>query len=119
LRLRVRGAGPGQSPGTPNDPDGGGPARAADPMPPHLHDRANADIPPRGWRPADHEPRLVGDLVCRGPAPAPAGDSREVTGHIVARGYDAAPSGRPVIRGRGRCERDGERGNSQEPEMNK
>jgi hypothetical protein len=117
--LLMKVAWPGSIPGTPHDTDGVGHALAAGTMPPHLHDRANADIPPRGWRPADHEPRLVGDLVCRGPAPAPAGDSREVTGHIVARGYDAAPSGRPVIRGRGRCERDGERGNSQEPEMNK
>jgi len=88
-------------------------------MPPHLHDRADADIPPRAWRPADHETRLVGDLVCRGPAPAPAGGGGEVTGHIVARGHDAATSGRPVIRGRGRRERDGERSSSQEPEMNK
>ena len=88
-------------------------------MPPYLHNRADADIPPRAWRPADHEPRLVGDLVCRGPASAPAGGGREVTGHIVARGHDTAPSGRPVIRGRGRCERNGERSSSQESEMNK
>jgi hypothetical protein len=78
-------------------------------MPPHLHDRADPDIPPRALRPTDHEPGLVGDLVCPGPVSA---DSSEVTGHIVARGHGPTPSGRPKIRGRGRCGRDGERSGS-------
>ena len=65
-------------------------ALAARSMPPHLHDRADPDVPPRAFRPTDHEPGLVGDLVSRGPAPA---NGCEVTGRIVARGHGTAPSG--------------------------
>jgi hypothetical protein len=90
---RMKGAWQGSIPWSPPDTDDVGHALAPRTMPTHLHDRADADIPPRAWRPADQEPRLVGDLVCRGSAPAPAGRGREVTGHIVARGHDAAPSG--------------------------
>jgi hypothetical protein len=82
------------------DTDDVGHALAARMMPPHSHDSADPDIPPRGLRPTDHEPGLVGDLVCRGAASA---DSREALGRIVARDHGAASSGRPKIRGRGRC----------------
>src|SRR5262249_14860775 len=88
------------SPASRPDTDDVGHALATRTMPPHLHGRADLDVPPRALRPTDYEPGLVGDVVCRGPAPA---DSREVTGRIVARGPDAASSGRPMIRGRGRC----------------
>ena len=67
-------------------------------MPPHLHDRADPDIPPRALRPRAHEPGLVGDLVCPGPSPP---GSSEGTGRIVASGHGPAPSGRPKIRGHG------------------
>jgi hypothetical protein len=59
--------------------------------------------------------------VCHGRvqgAAAPAG-SREAAGRIVARGHGAAPAGRPMIRGRGRCGRDRQRGRGDEPEMKK
>jgi len=78
-------------------------------MPPHLHNRADPDIPPRALHPIDHEPGLVGDMVC--PGPAPAGGS-ESTGRVVARGHGAATSGRPKIRGRGRYGRGGKRSSS-------
>jgi len=78
-------------------------------MPPHLHDRADPDIPPRALRPTDHEPGLVCDVVRPGPAPA---DSSEGMGRIVARSHGPASSGRPKIRGQGRCGRDGERSSS-------
>jgi hypothetical protein len=82
------------------DTDDVGHALAARTMPPHSHDGADPDIPPRGLRPTDHEPGLVGDLVCRAAASA---DSREAPGPIVARDHGAASFGRPKIRGRGRC----------------
>jgi hypothetical protein len=98
------------------DTDDVGDALAARTMPSHLHDRADPDVPPRAFRATDQEPGLVGDLVCPGSAPV---DSREVTGRIIARGHGAAPSGRPMIRGQGRCGGDGERSSGDEPKMEK
>jgi hypothetical protein len=74
-------------------------------MPPHLHHGADPDIRPRALRPADHEPGLVGDVVCPGPGPA---HSSEVTGGIVARGHSPAASGGSKIRGRSQGGRDGD-----------
>jgi hypothetical protein len=82
------------------DTDDVGHALAARTMPPHSHDGADPDIPPRGLRSTGDEPGLVGDLVCRAAASA---DSREAPGRIVARDHGAASSRRPKIRGRGRC----------------
>ena len=61
-------------------------------MPSHLHDGADPDIPPRALRAREHEPDLIRDLICPGPAPA---GSSEGTGRIVARGHGSAPLGDP------------------------
>jgi hypothetical protein len=80
----------GSIPAARSDTDGVSHALAARTMPPHLHDRANPDVPPRAFRPTDYEPGLVGDLVSPRPASA---NRREGAGGIVARGHGAAPSG--------------------------
>ena len=75
---RMKTARPRSMTGPCHDIDNVGHALVPGAMPPHLHVRADHHVRPCAQRTAVHEPRLVGDLINRGTAPAPAGRNRDV-----------------------------------------